>query len=146
MRSIQEIQEELIEEFREAGDGFDQYAYLIELSCLLPPMRAERKTPERAVQGCQSHVWLDAECRDGCFQFAADSDTLIIKGVLYLLQEVFCNQSPIDVAAAQVTFLKETAIMDTFEADRRKGIGFVIRQLQCEAGKMAAADDMAFRN
>lgn len=136
--SITEIQEKIITDFNEIGDSFDQYAYLIELSCSFKPMTDEEKLPERLVDGCQSHVWLNIfKDSDGRFAFTTDSDTLIVKGVLYLLQELFCGQLPADVAAADVRFLKETAIMDTFESDRQKGLGYVIAQLQSAARNMA---------
>lgn len=136
MKTIDEIQKQIIDDFHEMGDSFEQYAYLIELSCTLPPMDDSQKTPERMVDGCQSHVWLDIRHEDGFFQFDADSDTLIVKGVLYLLEELFNGQNPEDVAKAEITFLRETAIMDTFESDRQKGIGYVLKTLQTKAAEM----------
>ncbi len=133
MDSIRDIQEKIIEEFEELGDPFAQYSYLISLACTHSKMAEEEKTPERIVQGCQSRVWLDIRPRDGKFYFCSDSDTLIIKGVLLLLERLFCGQLCSDVAAAEVVFLRRTFIMDTFEADRQKGIGYVIKTLQYAA-------------
>lgn len=137
MQTIDEIQMELIQAFWLLGDSFERYAYLLVLGMLLPAMDPAQKTPENMVAGCQSHVWLDICVSDGVFQFDADSDTLIIKGVLYLLREIFCGQHPEDVASAEVFFLRETGLMDTFESARQKGIGCVIRALRDAAAAYA---------
>lgn len=139
MNSIDTIQQTIIDDFSEIGDSFDQYAYLIELACSLPPLAEEKKTPDRLVEGCQSQVWLDIRCENGMFFFSSDSNTLIVKGVLYLLEQMFNGQRCNDVAAAQIVFLQETSIMYTFESDRQKGLQYVIRELKRAAGQHAAA-------
>lgn len=133
--TIDEIQEKIVADFEELGDSFDQYAYLIEISAAHEGLSDGDKTPERLVEGCQSRVWLKISTEGGIFSFSSDSDTLIVKGVLELLQQMLNGQTCADVSRAEVTFLQRTAIMDTFESDRQKGIGYVIRQL-----KKAAAD------
>lgn len=138
MRSIQEIQQDIISDFSEIGDSFDQYAYLIELSCAHVPMPEKDKTPDRVVEGCQSQVWLRTFHTDNMFSFSSDSNTLIIKGVLFLLEKILNGQTCADVANAEITFLQETEIMATFESDRQKGIGYVIKSL-----KKAAEDYLA---
>lgn len=130
MDEIENLQRELTEEFLEMGDGFDQYAYLIELAALLPPLPPEKKTEDRVVKGCQSHVWLDLRAEDGLFRVEGDSDTFIIKGVLYLLRRLFDGQPLAAVAGAKLTIFSETEIMATFEADRQKGIGYVVKEMQ----------------
>ncbi len=138
MAEPEEIQRELIQEFQGLGDGFDQYAFLIELAGLLPPLAPERKTPERAVRGCQSHVWLDLRAEDGLLRMEADSDTYIIKGILYLLRRMFDGQPLTAVAAARLTIFEETEITATFEADRQKGVGYVAADIQRFAAERAA--------
>lgn len=130
MKTINEIQNEIISEFEEIGDSFDKYAYLLELSVIHPRFPEEEKLLERAVEGCQSHVWLNIDSEDGVFHFTSDSDTLIIKGVLYLLEQCLCGQRCEDVANAEITFLSRTKLMETFESDRQKGIGYVIKALK----------------
>ena len=130
MNQIDEIQGRIVEDFQEMGDGFDQYAYLIELSVQLPGLPEERKTAEKLVKGCQSHVWLDMRSEVGMFRFDGDSDTLILKGVLYLLRDVFDGQPLKEVAEGRVWFFEKTEIMATFDADRQKGIGYIIRAMQ----------------
>ena len=135
MNRIDELQEKIVSDFREMGDGFEQYAYLIELSVRLPGLAEERKIEERLVKGCQSHVWLDMRAENGVFDFDADSDTLILKGVLFLLRDIFSGQ-PLDaVANARVWFFEKTEIMATFDADRQKGIGYIIRAMQSFAAE-----------
>ena len=138
MNDIEEAQAALIAEFQELGDGFEQYAYLIELAALLPPMAPEEKTPERLVRGCQSRVWLALRSENGRFYAAADSDTFIVKGVLYLLKKLFDGRTLTEVAAAKVRFLEETEIAATFGPDRQKGLGYVIRTMQRFAAERAA--------
>ncbi|MBR2520709.1 MAG: SufE family protein [Oscillospiraceae bacterium] len=135
MSGIDAAQEALIDEFQELGDGFEQYAYLIELAAMLPIMAPEEKTDGRLVRGCHSRVWLDMRAQDGRFYAMADSDTLIIKGVLYLLKKLFDGRPLAEVAAAEVRFLEKTEISATFGPDRQKGIGYVIRAMQSFAAE-----------
>lgn len=137
MNHIDTLQEQIVSDFQEMGDGFEQYAYLIELSVNLPALSEEKKTGDRLVKGCQSHVWLDMRAKDGIFSFEADSDTLILKGVLYLLRDIFNGQPLSEVAEARVWFFEQTEIMATFDADRQKGIGYIIRELQNFAREQA---------
>lgn len=142
MRSIDELQKEIIQDFNELGDSFDQYAFLIELACRHRPLPEEEKTPECLVEGCQSQVWVKTYIRDGLFFFSSDSNTLIIKGILYLLEHLLNGHTCGEVAEAELTFLKETAMMDTFESDRQKGIGYVIKTLQETAGQNKMSVDI----
>ncbi|MBR4744979.1 MAG: SufE family protein [Oscillospiraceae bacterium] len=144
MSGIDAAQEALIREFRELGGGFEQYAYLIEIAALLPPMEEEKKTAGRLVKGCQSNVWLDMRARDGLFYAGADSDTYIVKGVLYLLKELLDGRPLPEVAAAEIRFMEETEISATFGPDRQKGIGYVIRAMQRLAGERAICPAAAF--
>ena len=82
MDEIAAEQEAILEEFRQMGDSFSCYSYLLALASLLPPCPEEVKVPKNAVKGCQSHVWLRAWAEEGLFRFQADSDTYILKGLL----------------------------------------------------------------
>lgn len=130
MKTISEIQQEIIDEFKKMDDCFDRCACLIELSSSIISITKEKKTPEYLVKGCQSAVWLDICCSGDLFYFTADSETLIAKGILYLLQVLFCGQKCSDVATADVVFLKETSIINVLDSDRQKGIGYIINKLQ----------------
>lgn len=140
MKTIDQLQREIVSDFRDIGDSFDRYAYLIELGCALPPMPEQKKTEEQLVEGCQSRVWLDVACEEGRFHFCADSDTLVVKGVLYLFHQLFCGQPPADVAEAEVTVLKDAFVMETFASERQKGIGYVLDALQSAAAGLAKGD------
>jgi len=131
MSSIKEKQDAILKDFADIGDPFDAYAYLIELSALLPPMDDSLKTEDRAVAGCQSTVWLDMSTdADGTFSFQADSNTFIMKGILYLLQQVLCGEKARDVSEADICFLKSADITGTFESARHKGISYIIRDIK----------------
>ena len=128
MRSINEIQEEIINDLTEIGDTFDQYSYLTELAGILEGLTNEEKTDDILVKGCQSRVWLLLSANEGKFYMRSDSDTLIIKGILALLEEIFNGQPLCGVANAEITFLKQSSLMETFEESRQKGIGYILRQ------------------
>ena len=130
MPTIQEKQDRLIDDFNELGDSFDQYSYLVTISGSLPEMPETEKTPERLVAGCQSQVWLAMRAQGGRFYLEADSGTLIIRGVLKLLEELLNGETLADVAAAEITFLRKTAIMETFESSRQKGMGYILKRIR----------------
>jgi len=133
VKNIEEKQLSIVDDFMMMGDGFSKYSYLVELSGLLPPMDKTKKTEDNLVRGCQSRVWLAAGVENGRFYFEADSDTFIIKGVLYLLREVLWGQPAKDVAEAKLDFLGKADITATFNADRQKGIGYVVKTLREKA-------------
>lgn len=130
MKSIEEIQNEIIEEFNAVGDSFEQYEHLIRTAKKLRPFTSEARKMARIVQGCQSSVWLSISCRDKIFEFSGYSHSAIVNGMIALLEEIFCGQPCKDVASAEIFFLKETAFLDTFESERAKGIQYMIRSLQ----------------
>ena len=130
MPTIQEKQDWLIDDFNELGDSFDQYSYLVTIACSLPEMPEAEKTPERLVAGCQSQVWLAMRAQGGRFYLEADSGTLIIRGVLKLLEELLNGETLADVAAAEITFLRKTAILEAFESSRQKGMGYILKRIR----------------
>ena len=136
MEEISAEQEAILEEFRQLGDPFACYSYLLGLAGLLPPCPEEVKVPENAVAGCQSHVWLHSWAEEGRFRFLADSDTYIIKGLLYLLMNVLDGRSLEDAAGAELYFWKDPLLMDGFDDQRQRGIGYVAADLQRRAAKL----------
>ena len=99
--SINNIQDEIIEEFEGLTDWMDRYAYIIELGGQLPAIPESYKTPENLIEGCQSRVWIHAELNgDGEVVFEADSDAMIVKGIVALLLRVLSQQKPEDILAA----------------------------------------------
>lgn len=130
MKSIAEIQKEIIEEFNACGDSFDQYGHLITKAKELLPFTQEARKIASIVQGCQSQVWVSTQCKDGIFEFSGISQSAIINGMIALLERIFCGQPCEDVANAEITFIEETQFFDTFESERAKGIRYLIRMLQ----------------
>lgn len=139
MSYIEERRAGLREEFAEFVDGFERYAYLVEIAGLLPPYPAEKHTDEYLVRGCQSHVWLNIYQQDGKFAFDADSDTLIIKGVLLLLQDILSGAPIEEVAEFQMDILDEAGLKGEFSDTRQKGIGSAMEMLRNAARDMLQA-------
>lgn len=136
MDEITAEQEAILEEFRGMGDAFGCYSYLLALAALLPPCPEEVRTEENAVKGCQSHVWLESRAEEGRFRFRADSDTYILKGLLYLLMNVL-DDRPLEAAAgAELYFWKDRMLLGSFDDQRQKGIGYVAAALQKSAAEL----------
>lgn len=134
---IDELQDGVVDDFQSIGDPLSQYEYLLEYAATLPPMDPAKKVDENLVEGCQSQVWLDLGQENGRLTLAAESDTLIVRGILHLLIKVLAGQRCEDVAAADITFLERADLMMTFNDDRRKGIGFTIATIRSFAADHA---------
>ena len=136
MDEINAEQAAILEEFRQLGDSFACYSYLLSLAGLLPPRPDSVKTPENAVKGCQSSVWLHAWTEEDRFRFSADSDTFIIKGLLYLLQNVLDGRRLAAAAEGELWFWKDPMLLGSFDSRRQKGIGFVAAALRKRAAEL----------
>lgn len=135
MTKLEQNRIKLREEFAEFEDGFERYSYLVEIAGMLPPMAEELHIDDNLVRGCQSHVWITTEARDGHFWFEADSDTLIIKGILLLLQDLLCGVPLEEAASVELDVLADAGLTAEFSDERQKGIGFVMRRLREDAGR-----------
>lgn len=133
--TINETQDRIIAEFLAMGDSFSQYSYLIEISAMLPAMASCYKTDDKLVAGCQSQVWLDICCENGKMQIQADSNTLVIRGVLAILIELLSGCTPEEVCGVELYIFSKTAIMETFSSERVGGVGTVIKQIKAAAKK-----------
>ena len=139
MDELRREQEDILEEFRSLGDSFACYSYLLARAGLLPPCPEEAKVPANAVKGCQSHVWLSSWAEEGRFRFRADSDTYILKGLLYLLMNLL-DDVPLETAArGELYFWKDPLLLGSFDDHRRKGIGYVAAALQRQAAELLAS-------
>ncbi|MCD8331401.1 MAG: SufE family protein [Oscillospiraceae bacterium] len=113
------------------GDCFNQYAYLISQAAALAPMDAAAHIPENLVQGCQSRVWLEVSPEpDGTLSLSADSDTLIIKGILAIFADLIRGCSPEEISTDDWTFLSDTELTVTFSSSRLAGIGAVVCRIR----------------
>ena len=136
MDELAREQEEILREFRELEDDFTRYSYLLGLSALLPPYPEEARKDAYLVEGCQSSVWLESRAEEGRFRFRADSDTYIIKGLLYLLMNVL-DGVPLSAAAeGRLYFWRDPMLLGSFDEHRKKGIGLVAGKLQRQAAEL----------
>ncbi|MBQ5404307.1 MAG: SufE family protein [Bacteroidales bacterium] len=131
MLTINEIQDEIIEEFSVYDEWLDKYEYLIELGNSLEIIDESQKTPDNIIQGCQSRVWLDAKMdSDGTLNFKADSDAIITKGIIALLIRVFNHQKPQDIIDAQLYFIDEIGLSANLSPTRANGLLAMIKQIR----------------
>lgn len=138
MKTIKEIEEEIVDEFSVYDDWMDKYEYIIELGKELPLIDEKYKTDDRLIKGCQSRVWLHAEKEGDEMVFTADSDAIITKGIIGLLIRVLSHQSPEDIAKAELGFIKEIGLQEHLSPTRANGLVSMIKQL-----KMAAITEVS---
>jgi cysteine desulfuration protein SufE len=137
MSSIKALEQEIIDEFAIYDDWMDKYEYIIELGKDIPLIDPSKKTDDRLIKGCQSRVWLDAEVKNGKMVYAADSDAIITKGIIGLLIRVLSNQTPADVAKADLNFIKEIGLQEHLSPTRSNGLVSMIQKMKMEAIKNA---------
>lgn len=131
--TINEIQEEIIEEFSEVDDWMDRYAMIIDLGNALPPIDEKFKTPEHLIEGCQSRVWLNAEERDGLVYYTADSDAIIVKGIIALLIKVLNGHTPAEVLDANLHFIDAIGLAENLSPTRSNGLLAMVKQMRLYA-------------
>ncbi|MDR1120904.1 MAG: SufE family protein [Dysgonamonadaceae bacterium] len=130
---INDIQDEIIEEFAVFDDWMDKYAYLIELGNSLSPLDEKYKTSNNLIEGCQSRVWLQADYVDGNILFSAESDALIVKGIVSLLIRVFSNQTPEDILATDLYFIEKVGLREHLSPTRSNGLVSMVKQIKLYA-------------
>lgn len=128
--TINEIQDEIIEEFEGLTDWMDRYAYIIDLGNTLPDYPEALKTPENLIEGCQSRVWIDAkEEADGELKFEADSDALIVKGIVALLLRVLSGHTPQEILDADLYFIDKIGLKEHLSPTRSNGLVSMVKQI-----------------
>lgn len=127
------IQDEIIEEFAIYDDWLDKYNYLIELSSELPAIDEKHRTDQYVIQGCQSRVWIDAELRDQKVYFAADSDAIITKGIISLLIRVLNGRSPKEILDMELYFIDAIGLSENLSPTRSNGLLAMIKQMRMYA-------------
>ena len=140
--TIQEIQQNIIEDFSMFDDWMDRYAMLIEMGKECPIIDDQYRNDQYLINGCQSRVWLHAELKDGKVYYTADSDAVITKGIIYLLIKVFSGQTPADILAADLSFLDEIGLKEHLSPTRSNGLLSMLKQmlLYAEAFKQSEVD------
>lgn len=132
--TIEEIQEEVIEEFSDYEDWMDKYQLLIDLGSEQEPLPAEYKIESNLIDGCQSRVWLQADLTDeGKIHFQAESDALIVKGIVTLLIRVLDNQTPEDILGADLHFIEDIGLKEHLSPTRSNGLLAMLKQMKLYA-------------
>ena len=133
MKTIQKIQEEIVEEFELFDDWMERYEHMIELGKTLPLIDEKYKTEENLIKGCQSKVWVHAELEDDRLIFTADSDAIITKGIIAILIRAFSDQHPKDIIEADTAFIDEIGLKEHLSPTRANGLVSMIKQLKMYA-------------
>lgn len=133
MMSIKETQDEIIEGFQVYDDWMDRYNYLIELAKDLEPLDKKYKNNEYLIKGCQSKVWLYADLQDNKVVFKADSDAIIVKGIITLLIKVLSNRSPQEIMNTELYFIEETGLKQNLSPTRSNGLLAMVKQMKLYA-------------
>lgn len=131
--TINNKQEELIAEFADIDDWMDRYAYIIDLGNALPPIDEKYKTPEHLIEGCQSRVWLNAEYRDGKVYYTADSDAIIVKGIISMLIDVLSGHTPQEILDSDLHFIDAIGLSTHLSPTRSNGLLAMVKQMRLYA-------------
>ena len=131
--TINEIQNEVIEEFQDLDDWMDRYQLLIDLGNDQAPLDDKYKTDENLIDGCQSRVWLQADMRDGLLHLEAESDALIVKGIISLLIRVLSDQKPADILTTDLYFIEEIGLKEHLSPTRAPGLLAMIQRIKQHA-------------
>lgn len=133
MKTLQETQADIIEEFSMYDEWLDKYEYLIELGKNLAPYPEDKRTEDRLVKGCQSRVWLDCGMEDGRLCFSADSDAIITKGIISLLISVYSGRTPEEIAADDFSFIDRIGLRENLSPTRANGLVSMIDTIRTAA-------------
>ena len=133
MATINEIQDSIIEEFSDFEDWLDRYQLLIDLGGEQDPLPQEYKTDNNLIEGCQSRVWLQADLVDGKVQFRAESDALIVQGIVSLLIKVYSGHTPDEILEVEPYFVEAIGLKEHLSPTRRNGLLAMIKQMRLYA-------------
>lgn len=131
--TINEIQDEIIEEFSGFDDWMDKYQLLIDLGNEQAPLDEQYKTEQNLIDGCQSRVWLQADYEDGKIRFTAESDALIVKGIVALLIRVLSGHTPKEILDADLYFIEEIGLKEHLSPTRSNGLLAMVKQMRMYA-------------
>ncbi|MBP3712422.1 MAG: SufE family protein [Bacteroidaceae bacterium] len=131
--SINEIQDEIIAEFSDFHDWMDRYQLLIDMGSEQEPLDEQYKTEQNLIDGCQSRVWLQADLIDGMVHFRAESDALIVKGIVALLVRVLSDHTPQEILDADLYFIERIGLREHLSPTRSNGLGAMLKQMKMYA-------------
>ena len=131
--TINEIQDEIIEEFSAFDDWMVKYALLIELGNSLAPLDDKYKTESNLIEGCQSRVWLQADYSDGLIHFQGESDAVIVKGIVSLLIKIISGHTPDEILNADLYFVDKIGLKEHLSPTRSNGLVAMLKQMRLYA-------------
>lgn len=133
MKTINELQDEVIEEFSDFDDWMDKYQLLIDLGSEQEPLDEKYKTEQNLIDGCQSRVWLQADLVDGKIIFQAESDALIVKGIVALLVQVVSGHTPDEILENDLYFIEKIGLKEHLSPTRSNGLLAMVKQMRMYA-------------
>jgi len=125
-----EIQDDIVEEFSVFDDWMDKYSYLIEIGNDLDGFQEENRIDNNLIEGCQSRVWLHAELKDGKIEYTADSDAIIVKGIVALLVKVLSGRTPDEILESELSFVEKIGLKEHLSPTRSNGLVAMIKQMR----------------
>lgn len=131
--TINELQDNIIEEFSVFDDWMDKYALLIDLGNSLPPLEEKYKTESNLIEGCQSRVWLQADYADGKILFKGESDAVIVKGIVSLLINILTDHTPQQILDADLYFIERIGLKEHLSPTRSNGLVSMVKQMRMYA-------------
>ena len=131
--TVNEIQDEIIQEFADFDDWMDRYQLLIDLGSSQPKLDDKYKAEQNLIDGCQSRVWLQADMKDGLLHFQAESDALIVKGIVALLVRVLSDHTPEEILSADLYFIESIGLREHLSPTRSNGLLSMLRQMKLYA-------------
>jgi len=138
--TIAEAQQEIVEEFAFLGDWEERYAHIIDLGRAMEPIAAEYKTEANRVKGCQSQVWLHSDMQDDILHLEAESDALIVNGLIALLMRVYADRTPAEILAADNQFIDKVELRKHLSPNRTNGLASMLATIRRRAAILAGAD------
>lgn len=140
--TIEELQQDVIDEFSGLDDWMDRYQLLIDLGSEQEPLPEEYKTENNLIDGCQSRVWLVADYRDGRLHFRAESDALIVKGIVTLLIRVLSDHTPDEILSADLHFISDIGLTEHLSPTRSNGLLAMLKQMKLYAMAYKAKEEV----
>ena len=131
--TINELQNNVIEEFADFDDWMDKYALLIDLGNSLPPLEEKYKTESNLIEGCQSRVWLQADYVDGKILFKGEIDAVIVKGIVSLLISILSDHTPQEILDADLYFIEKIGLKEHLSPTRSNGLVAMVKQMRMYA-------------
>ena len=130
MKSLQEVENEVIDEFSMFDDWLDKYEYIIDMGKSLDSYPEEKKTDDKLVKGCQSRAWIDFTVKDGKVFFMADSDAIITKGIISLLVRIYSGRTPEEILASDFSVVEKIGLKENLSPTRANGLVSMIRMIR----------------